>query len=60
MGVVAQPIEETKKGGILGFFKGTVKGVAGLVVKPISGTLDFLSSTTEGIKNTNKKLEELQ
>ena len=58
-GVVTQPIEESKKGGFLGFFKGTAKGVAGLVVKPISGTLDFLSLTTEGIKNTTKRDEEL-
>ena len=58
-GVVTQPIEESKRGGIIGFFKGTAKGVAGLVVKPISGTLDFLSLTTEGIKNTSKKDEEL-
>lgn len=28
------------------------KGLAGVVVKPISGGLDLLSKTTEGIKNT--------
>lgn len=59
VGVVSQPIEETKKGGFLGFLKGTYKGVTGLVVKPISGTLDFISITTEGIKNTTKADEEL-
>ena len=46
-----QPFEETKKGGFLGFLKGTAKGVSGLVVKPISGTLDLFSMTAEGIKN---------
>jgi len=35
-----------------GFMKGTYKGVSGLIVKPISGTLDFFSKTSEGIKNT--------
>jgi vacuolar protein sorting-associated protein 13A/C len=53
-GVISKPIEETKKGGFLGFFKGTAQGVAGLVVKPISGTLDFISITSEGIKNNTK------
>jgi hypothetical protein len=32
----------------------------GLVVKPISGTLDFFSLTTEGIRNTSRKDEELE
>jgi len=32
--------------------KGTYQGISGLVVKPISGTLDLISKTTEGIKNT--------
>jgi vacuolar protein sorting-associated protein 13A/C len=56
---VQQPFEETKKGGFLGFLKGTAKGVSGLVVKPISGTLDLFSMTAEGIKNTTKKEEDL-
>jgi len=34
-----------------GFFKGTVKGLTGLVIKPLSGTLDLLSKTSEGFKN---------
>jgi vacuolar protein sorting-associated protein 13A/C len=58
-GVVQKPIEESKKGGFIGFLKGTAKGVTGLVVKPVSGVLDFMSFTTEGIKNTSKRDEEL-
>ena len=54
------PIEETKKDGFFGFFKGTAKGIAGLVVKPLSGTLDFISITSEGIKNTTRPDEELE
>jgi len=30
-----------------------------VVVKPISGTLDLISYTTEGIKNSSKRPEEL-
>lgn len=47
-----KPIQGAKSGGVKGFFKGTYKGVSGLVVKPISGALDFFSKTSEGIKNT--------
>jgi hypothetical protein len=35
----------------MGFFKGTLKGVSGLVIMPLSGTLDLLSKTSEGFKN---------
>jgi len=40
-----------KKDGALGFVKGAAKGLAGLVVKPVTGVIDFASKTTEGIKN---------
>ena len=58
-GLVTKPMEGGDKGGILGFFKGAAQGVAGIVVKPISGTLDFISITSEGIKNTTKTHQEL-
>lgn len=58
-GVILKPLEESKKDGFKGFFKGTAKGVAGLVVKPMSGALDLISLTSEGIKNTTKDDEEL-
>jgi hypothetical protein len=53
-GLVTKPMEGADKGGFLGFFKGAAQGFAGIVVKPISGTLDFISITSEGIKNTTK------
>jgi len=31
---------------------GAVKGVGGLVIKPLSGVIDAASKTCEGIKNT--------
>lgn len=51
-GVIENPYAGAKKEGMTGFLKGTYKGVSGLVVKPISGALDFFSKTSEGIKNT--------
>lgn len=53
-----KPIESTKKEGVLGFFKGTAQGLAGLVVKPVTGVVDFASKTTEGLKNTALYLED--
>ena len=55
------PIEETKNDGFFGFFKGTAKGIAGLVIKPLSGTLlDSISITSEGIKNATRPDEVLE
>jgi hypothetical protein len=51
-GVVSQPIKGARKDGAAGFFEGVAKGMAGLVVKPVVGTLDLLQRTTEGIRNT--------
>jgi vacuolar protein sorting-associated protein 13A/C len=51
-GVFENPYQGAKKEGVVGFMKGTYKGVSGLVLKPVSGALDFFSKTSEGIKNT--------
>ena len=51
-GVDENPIAGAKKDGVTGFLKGTYRGLSGLVVKPVSGALDFFSKTSEGIKNT--------
>jgi len=51
-GVFTKPYEGASKGGMLGFLKGTVQGITGLVVKPVTGVLDAASNTAEGIKNT--------
>jgi vacuolar protein sorting-associated protein 13A/C len=53
-----QPYENTKTEGVIGFFKGTAKGLAGLVIKPVTGVIDFASKTTEGLKNTALYLED--
>ena len=57
-GVVTMPVSGAKKKGFVGFLTGTVKGVTGLVAKPISGAMDFISKTSEGIKNTTMMFEE--
>jgi len=50
--VVIKPYEGTKKNDIKGFGKGLFQGLAGLIIKPVSGILELVSKTTEGIKNT--------
>jgi vacuolar protein sorting-associated protein 13A/C len=47
-----QPYENTKREGAIGFVKGTAKGLAGLIVKPVTGVIDFASKTAEGLTNT--------
>jgi len=37
-----------------GFFKGIGKGAAGLVTKTVSGTIDIVAKTTEGLDNQTK------
>lgn len=46
------PYEGSKKEGVKGFVKGAAKGVAGLLVKPVTGVLDASAKTAESITNT--------
>ena len=50
--VFVKPVEGAQKDNISGFGKGILQGFGGLVSKPISGFFDFVSKTSEGIKNT--------
>lgn len=56
-GVVVRPYVETSRGGGPGFLKGVWSGTTGVFLKPLSGGLDLISKTTEGIKNTVKIFE---
>jgi len=51
-GVVQEPYRGAKEDGFTGLLKGSLKGVGGLVVKPITGLLDVASHTSQGIVNT--------
>ena len=46
-GVVAQPIKGVKEEGALGFFKGTGKGLVGLLVRPTGGLIDLTSGALD-------------
>lgn len=51
-GVVQEPYRGAKEDGFIGLLKGSLKGVGGLIVKPITGLLDVASHTSQGIVNT--------
>lgn len=51
-GLVRHPVEGYETKGFIGGVTGSLKGVAGLVTKPISGTFEGISKVSEGIKNT--------
>lgn len=51
-GVASLPLEGAEKQGAAGFAKGVGKGFVGLFTKPVVGVMDFVSASTEGIRNT--------
>ena len=56
--VVRKPLEGAKKENLKGFGKGMIKGLGGLVAKPVSGVVDFFSKTAVGIKNNMTFVDE--
>ena len=47
-----EPIKGAKKSGFRGGMKGIAKGITGLVMKPVGGTIQLFTKTARGIKNT--------
>ncbi|CAG9335335.1 VPS13_2 [Blepharisma stoltei] len=58
-GVVSEPYKGYKKNKVKGMIKGGVRGLTGLVVKPVAGMLDAASKTAEGVKNTANAFEKV-
>lgn len=56
-GVIVRPVVEVRKNGAYGLIKGVYSGASGFILKPMSGTLDLISKSTEGVKNTMKIFE---
>lgn len=50
-GLVSKPMEGARRGGIMGMIKGTAQGAAGFVSKTISGGIDIIAKTSEGLDN---------
>mmetsp|Transcript_102557 Transcript_102557/g.221327 ORF Transcript_102557/g.221327 Transcript_102557/m.221327 type:complete len:80 (-) Transcript_102557:709-948(-) len=50
-GTVKMPLDGFKKDGLKGGIIGTGKGTIGLLLKPISGLIDVVSISSEGVRN---------
>ncbi|XP_074317635.1 uncharacterized protein LOC141653693 isoform X2 [Silene latifolia] len=48
-GVVRKPVESARQNGVLGLAHGLGRAFVGFIVQPVSGALDFLSLTVDGI-----------
>eukprot|EP01016_Furgasonia_blochmanni_P028936 TRINITY_DN3047_c0_g1_i13.p1 TRINITY_DN3047_c0_g1~~TRINITY_DN3047_c0_g1_i13.p1 ORF type:complete len:476 (-),score=92.45 TRINITY_DN3047_c0_g1_i13:1633-3060(-) len=53
-GVFTMPYEGAQREGVLGFCKGALRGLAGLVIKPVTGLLDATTKTAAGLNNTGE------
>lgn len=51
-GMVTKPLEGAKEKGVTGFVSGIGKGMAGLVLQPVSGAVDLASKTVEGVNKS--------
>lgn len=59
-GFFSRPVIEGHRKGIKGVGFGLWEGVTGLLLKPISGALDLVAKTSEGVKNTCRIFEQKQ
>ena len=51
--IVRKPIERIKQEkNLSGFGKGILKGIGGVITKPIVGVIDLVSKTSDRFKNT--------
>lgn len=56
-GLVSRPVIETNRKGVYGFGLGMYEGIMGVPVKIVSGVLDLVAKTSEGVKNTCRIFE---
>jgi len=59
-GFFYDPIKGTVDDGAIGLLSGLLRGTLGLVVKPVVGSLDFFTKTSEGVRNTFIRREEAE
>ena len=50
-GLITSPIRGATEEGLIGFIKGIGKGLIGIAAKPTAGVLQFVSSSSAGIRN---------
>lgn len=57
-GLYRQPTEGYHNNGFVGGVAGTLKALAGVFIKPVSGAFEGMSKFSEGIKNTALMFED--
>eukprot|EP00897_Mesotaenium_endlicherianum_P008373 jgi/Mesen1/7564/ME000392S06833 len=55
-GIVTKPMEGARSQGVEGFMSGVGKGLIGVAAQPVSGVLDLVSKTADGVNATRLKL----
>ncbi|KAL8428229.1 hypothetical protein Efla_005331 [Eimeria flavescens] len=53
-GLVEEPVKGAAEGGLGGLLRGAGRGLAGFIVKPITGVLDLAHKTAEAIKDASQ------
>ncbi|KAJ7562087.1 hypothetical protein O6H91_03G054700 [Diphasiastrum complanatum] len=48
-GILIKPVSNARENGVIGFIQGLGKAAVGFVMQPISGILDFVSLTVDGV-----------
>lgn len=59
-GVLVDPYKVTQREGVGALWKGVLGGGTGLITKPLVGSIDLLTRTAEGIRNTATYWDEMQ
>jgi len=57
---LTKPVQGARTGGLYGFVAGGARGAAGLVTKTISGGIDIIAKTSEGLDNQSKSTHQLE
>ncbi|OEH80373.1 hypothetical protein cyc_05685 [Cyclospora cayetanensis] len=53
-GLVEEPVRGAAEGGLEGLLRGAGRGIAGFLVKPLTGVLDLAQKTAEAIKDASQ------
>lgn len=60
IGFFTRPVIEANRSGVKGFGIGLYEGIMGIPIKLLSGALDLIAKTSEGVKNTARIFEAKQ
>uniref|UniRef100_A0A183CII1 SHR-BD domain-containing protein n=1 Tax=Globodera pallida TaxID=36090 RepID=A0A183CII1_GLOPA len=59
-GVFSKPVEGVKQDGLLGGIKGIGKGMVGIIARPVSGLVDFVTTTSDNVRDAISIKEDIK